>query len=321
MLLALRDFKSVAARDLAEHLRSDGACRNSPLRELLPGLSLIEAPNFLVRLSDRAATPLLRADVGSLKELVPRTPDELLEFSLLSEKAVIEILALMVGEWAAAYLGGEEKDQESPLQRTADASTVLASREQRRRLADAFEEIEAATGFEAFCRRKLDPDEGRSRSEIAADLGLKPGQLHHYERAIGKKLARQMQDEDSPLSTAVAALKAGVRALARPGDLDHALAAIDPLERAMPKEAPQRRALLLLLAKVRVTDDWVVDIEIEEIVAAIFRGHTASGPASLSLLDRHLGRLGVRADLRLPWMASQPGYRIVEGQLMPVGED
>lgn len=320
-LLKLRDSSSPHAKELAERLLSDEVWRNLPLGELLPGLPLINAPNFSIRLSVRAANPLLKADLATLRALATRAPADLLALPGIGKGTAEEVLATLASEWAAAYLVEDEPDQETSPRQLADASEALDPREHQRRLSDAFDEIEGAVGFEAFRRRKLDPSESPSQSEVAAALGLKPEQVPHYEKAIREKLARQMRDEDSRLSAAVAALKDAVGALARPADLERTFAAIDPLERAMPKDAPQRRALLLLLAGLRVTDDWVIDVEIEEIVDALFKGLTESGPASLDVIDRQLGRLGVRGDLRLPWIVTRSGYRVVEQKLVRAGDD
>ncbi len=320
-LLELRDSGSPQAKELAKRLLSDEGWRSSLLGELLPGLPLFDAPNFSIRLSVRAANPLLKADLATLRALATRAPVGLLALPGLGKRTVEEILATVVSEWAAAYLGEDEKDQEARPPLPADAPDALDTREQQRRLADAFDEIEGATGFEAFRLRKLDPGESPSQSEVAVAFGLKAEQVSHYERGISAKLARQMRDESSRLSLAVTALKDGVGVLARPPDLERAFAAIDPFERAMPKGAPQRRALLLLLAGLRLTDDWIIDVEIEEIVDALLRGLTESGPASLDVIDRQLSRLGVRQDLRLPWVVSRSGYRVVEQKLVRVGYD
>ncbi len=315
-LLELRDSRSRQAKELAERLLSDEAWRSLLLGELLPGLPLIDAPNFSIRLSVRAANPILKADLATPRALATRAPVGLLALPGIGRGTAEEVLATVVSEWAAAYLG--EDDQEASPQQSADASDALDPREQQRRLSDAFDEIEAATGFEAFRRRKLDPGKSPTQSEVAAALGLRPEQVPHYERAISEKLARQMRDEGSRLSIAVAALKDGIGVLARPADLDRTLAAIDPLERAMPRDAPHRRALLLSLACLRVTEDWVIDAEIEEIIDCLLKGATDSGPASLDVLDRQLDRLGMRKELRLPWLVSRSGYRIAEQRLMRV---
>lgn len=320
-LLELRDALGPQTKELAERLLSDEAWRGSLLGELLPGLPLIEAPNFSIRLSVRAANPILKADLATPRALATRAPVDLLALPGIGKGTAEEVLATVVSEWAAAYLGEDERNQGTSPRQLADASDALDPREHQRRLSDAFDEIEGAIGFEAFRRRKLDPGEGPSQSEVAAALGLKPEQVPHYERAIRMKLARQMRGEDSRLSSAVAALKDGVGVLARPHDLERTLAAIDPLERAMPKDAPQRRALLFFLAGLRVTDDWIIDVEIEEIVDGLLKGLTESGPASLGVIDRQLARLGVRQDLRLPWVVEHSGYRVVEQKLLRVGDD
>lgn len=318
-LRELRDSGGAAAKELAERLLDSEAWRNLPLGQLLPGLALIEAPNFSIRLSVRAANPLLRADLATLRALATWAPASLLGLPGIGKGLAEEVLAIVVSEWAAAYLGEDERDHQDRPQ-PADASDALHLRERQRRLADVFDEIEGTTGFEAFRRRKLDPGESPSQSEVAAALGLRPEQVPHYERAIREKLARLMRDESSQMSAAIAALKEGVGVLARPADLDRTLAVIDPFQRAMSKDAPQRRALFLLLAGLRVTDDWIVDTEIEEIVDALLRGLTESGPASLDVIDRQLDRLGVRQDLRLPWVVAHPDYRVAEQKLVRVGD-
>lgn len=321
LLVSLRDPASAATQSLAEHLRTDEACRSSPLRELLPGLSLVDAPNLTIRLSERAANPLLRVGAGSVRSLARRTPDELRQVPLIGAKVAREILAVTLSEWAAAYLREDEDDQRPASPRPVDASDPPSPHEYQRRLSEIFEEIEGATGFEAFRHRKLDLEASPTQSEVADALALKPEQVAHYEKAIGKKLARQMRDEDSPLFIAVTALKDGIGALARLPDLEGALVAVDPFERAMPKDAPQRRALLLLLAGLRVTNDWIVDVEIAEIVDALLKGLTEAGPASLDVIDRQLDRLGVRQDLRLPWVVAHSSYRVADQKLVRVDGD
>jgi hypothetical protein len=319
-LLELRNAGSPQAKVLAERLLSDEVWRGLPLGELLPGLPLVDAPNFSIRLSVRAANAILKADLATLRAMATRAPVDLLALPSLGQKTVEEILATVVSEWAAAYLGEDEKSQGGHSQQPADDAPYVFDPQAQQRLADALDEIEGATGFEAFRRRNLEPGERPSQSEVAAALGLKPEQVPHYERTLREKLERLMRDEDSQLSGAVAALKNGVGVFARPSDLERTLAAIDPLERAMPEDAPQRRSLLLLLAGLRVTDDWIIDAEIEEIVDALLKGLTESGPVSLDVLDHQLGRLGVRQDLRLPWVVARSGYRVAEQKLARTGD-
>lgn len=319
-LLELQDSGSPQAHVLAERLLNDETWRSSQLGKLLPGLSLIDAPNFLIRLSERAVNPILRADLATLRALAMKTPAELLALRGIGKGFAREVLTIAMSEWAAAYLGEAGKEQGRP-RPPADDAAPFDPREHQRRLSDAFDEIEKAVGFEAFRCRKLDPGEVPSQSEVAAALGLKPEQVPHYERAISNKLAQRMRDEGSPLSVAVATLKDGIGALGRPHDLERTLAEVDPLERAMPKGAPQRRSLLLLLANLRETHDWIIDVEIEEIVLGLFKGLTEAVPADLDVVDRLLARLGIKKDLRIPWVVAQPGYRITEQKLMRIDGD
>lgn len=315
-LVELRDSGSPEVQKLAEHLLSDEEWCSSRLGQLLPGLSLIEAPNFLIRLNERAVNPILKAELGTLRALATKTPMEILDLPGIGKGLAEEILAITVSEWTTAYLGDEDRGSRASASQSADASEAPDPRERQRRLSDTFEKIEALAGFDAFRCRKLDPGKTPSQSEAAAALGLKPEQVARYEKVIAQKLAQRMQDEDTRLAEAVSVLKDAIGVLARPQDLESALETVDPLKRAMPKDAPQRRALLLLLAGLRESDGWVVDVDIEEIVDALLKGLTESGPADLDVLDRQLDRLGMRADLRLPWTASRPGYRMIRGQLV-----
>jgi hypothetical protein len=183
-LLEIRDSGSPQAKELAERLVSDEAWCSSPLGELLPGLALIDAPNFSIRLSVRAANPVLKADLATLRALATRAPVDLLALPGFGKRTVEEVLATAVSEWAAAYLGEDEKGEKTRPQQSADDPNTFDPREHQRRLSDALDEIEGTTGFEAFRRRKLDPGESPSQSEVAAALGLKPEQVPHYERAI-----------------------------------------------------------------------------------------------------------------------------------------
>ena len=81
---------------------------------------------------------------------------------------------------------------------------------------------------------------------------------------------------------------------------------------------PHRRALLFQLAGFRVSAEWVVDVEIDDIVNALLRGLTESGSADLDVLDRQLARLRVPEDLRLAWIVEQSGYHVVDGELVRI---
>ena len=310
-LLALRDPANVLARDLAARLHTNAEWSSAPLRDLLPGLSLIAAPNFLIRLSLRAANPLLRVDVGSLKALAPRTPDDILLVPRIGTGTGEEILAVVLSEWAMAYLD-EGPARVEPRSSGEDAPKVKS---EPRELAKALAGIEGVVAFEAYRRRQLDPGVSPTQSEVAADLGIPPERVAHYEKTIRGMLEKQMRKKQSALSSAAAYLQERLGPLARPQELDGALVELDPADRALPDDMPHRRTLLLSLAGLRSSAQWVVDVEIEGIVDALLRGLTESGPVDLDVIDRQLARLGVRKELRLPWIVIQSGFQVANGRL------
>jgi hypothetical protein len=125
-LLELRNPDSPQAKEVAKHLLSDEVWRTSLLGKLLPGLPLIDAPNFSIQLSVRAANAILKADLATLRALATRAPVDLLALPSLGKKTVEEVLAAVVSEWAAAYLGEDEKNQAGMAMRTQPISLILA---------------------------------------------------------------------------------------------------------------------------------------------------------------------------------------------------
>jgi hypothetical protein len=315
LLAALRDPGDADSRWFAEMLHTASEFKYLSLRQLLPGLGLVESPIFSVRLSVRAANSLGRINASTLSALAGVTPASILALPDVGAKAGEEILAAVVSEWAASYL--DQGKQGQPEAHRGDGATVLRQDAggHWRDLPAAFARIERVVAFEAFRRRQLASD-SPTQAETARELGLEPVQVANYERKLRQLLAKQMDDEQSPLSVAASDLRSHLGVLARPRDLADVLAALDPLEMALSENMPHRRALLLRVASFRLSAEWVVDVEIEGIIEALLRGLTESGPAELDALDRQLARLGVREELRLSWIVGQPGFQVVEGDLV-----
>jgi Bacterial RNA polymerase, alpha chain C terminal domain len=104
LLMTLRDRDHRNTEWLAIRLHTDKDLQRWPLRELLPGLDLIDAPTFSDRLSVRAANCVLRAEVGTLGALAQMTPASILGLPNLGPKTGEEILAALISEWTSAYL-------------------------------------------------------------------------------------------------------------------------------------------------------------------------------------------------------------------------
>ena len=104
----LLNTDDASAQQLVKRLHEDGALRYLPLRQLLPGVGLVESPAFSIKLSVRAANCLGRADFGRLSALAGLAPVDILELPEVGVKVAEEILAVVLSEWAAAYLASVE---------------------------------------------------------------------------------------------------------------------------------------------------------------------------------------------------------------------
>ncbi len=321
LLAVLCDPDGADSRWLAEMFYTDSEFRYLSLRQLLPGLGLVESLTFSVRLSVRAANSLGRVNAETLSALAGLTPADILARPDVGPKTGEEILAAAISEWATSYL---DQGQQEQAERHAGGEDALSGENVRRSwrdLASAFARIEQAVGFEAFRHRQLDPGSHPTQAAVAAELGISPERVAHYEKAIRVVLAKQVRDRQSPFSIAVDYLKSRLGPLAQPQDLNEALATIDPAEKVMPESMPQRRALLLRLAGLRLSSEWVVDVEMESIIEALLRGLTENGPVELEVLGGHLTRLGFRETLRLPWIAGQPGFQMLDNKLTRIAEE
>jgi Bacterial RNA polymerase, alpha chain C terminal domain len=316
-LLELADPSDAAAKRLGEILRTKDEWAVLPLRELLPGLSLVDDPHFSARLSVRAANAILRARVGSLRDLAAMTPKAIFELPQIGGKVADEILAVVVGLWAMAY-ADSGKDRPRLSTRMAAAQPIQAP-VRLDDLTDALVRIEESAGFEAFRRRQLNPGAQPTQAKVALELEIPPERVAHYERVIREKLAKQVRNEQSPVPIAIAQLRSELGVLARRPDLEQALATIDPTRIAVPDDKPHRVELILQLAGYRISAEWVVDIEVEDIINTLVKGATERGAADLKILDRQLARLGVREELRLPWLVSQPGFLVADQRLVRTG--
>jgi hypothetical protein len=256
--------------------------------------------------------------VGSLKAVAAITPEMIFQVPRIGTETGEEVLAVALSEWAMAYLDEDGPTRVEPRSSREDAPKVMP---EPRDLAKDLAGIERAVAFEAYRRRQLDPNASPTQSEVAADLDISPERVAHYERTIRGMLERQMRKKQSALLSAAAYLQEHLGVLARPQELDSALVELDPADMVLSEDMPHRRMLLLGLAGLRSSAQWVVDVEIEGIIEALLRGLTESGPADLDALDRQLTRLGVREELRLPWIVTQPGYQVVDGDLVRIDSD
>lgn len=308
-LRALLDTTKPAARRFCEAL-GDPDRHQRPLRELLPGLDLIEAAEFSNGLNVRATNALAQAHLIDLSDLAGVTPAQLAGLPRIGVGTVESILTAVTRDWAAAY---RRRGSEGPevVTRASEEPPEPAGLD---RLEGAFEKLESMASFEPFKQRRLEEPPARART-LAAQLQVSTQLIYAREGALERALASRMRDEEWPIRIAVEQLRARLGSVARPRELDDALAAIDVDSRALPGHLPHRVALLLRLAEYRVTDDWVLDRDIDELTGAVLAAALRADFADVDAVARHLSRLGVREELQLPWLASRHGFQIIDGRL------
>lgn len=306
-LRALLNPTDPTAQRFAATLRQPDR-RRRPLRELLPGLDLIETPTSSSGLSLRAANALGRADLGGQSDLAGVTPAQIEELPGIGVGTVEAILAAVTRDWAAAFLrrGGGSTEEGHRVR-----SEEPPKRGGPQDLAAAFEKLEGQAAFETFRQRRLEHPPAHVRT-LATELQVSPQLIYAREATIERALASGMRDKEWPIRIAVEKLRDHLGSVAHPQELGDAWAAIDADSRALPSDQPHRTALLLRLGEYRVTDHWILDRDIEELTRIVLA--TALGK-DVDAVARHLSRLGVREELQLPWLASRHGFRIIDGRL------
>jgi hypothetical protein len=168
--------------------------------------------------------------------------------------------------------------------------------------------------FETFRQRRL-VDPPAHVKTLAAQLQVSTQLIYAREGVIKRALASGMREEGWPIRVAVEELRDRLGSVARPHELDDALAAIDVDSRVLPSHLPHRSALLLRLGEYRVTGDWILDREIEDLTSAVLAAALSKHSADVNAVARHLSRLGVREEMQLPWLASRRGFQVIDGRL------
>jgi hypothetical protein len=310
-LQTLLDPADSALQRFSERLCHDH-WREQPLRELLPGLDLVDASAFSDHLDVRAANALGRVDLRGLSEVAGMTPAQIADLPRIGTRTTQLILTATIREWAAAYL--EMKDG------TASADRPIGGERPSKRLglgglATAFERLEGMAAFDTFRQRRLD-DHPPSVRTLAARLSVSTQLIYEREARIERVLASGMRDDDWPIRIAVEEMRTWLGSVARPQDLDDAQAAIGIDSRALPSHLPHRLSLLLRLGGYRVTREWILDRDIEALTGAVLAVALSNYSGDLDAVGRRLSLLGVREELQLPWLASRHGFKIVDGRLV-----
>lgn len=189
------------------------------------------------------------------------------------------------------------------------------------KLATLFERLEATASFRVLQRRHL-PVDARppSRKTLGNELGVTSERVRQLELQGRRLVTRELTDKHSPLRIAVWRLRAHLGPVARASELDGAIDSTCPGDTAF-KPGHPRRQLLAQFAGYNRTRQWLLDPHIEDLTRALLFVLTEDGPESVDNLCERVAQLGVRRTIRLPWIATQEGFRIVNGTMTRIPPD
>lgn len=309
---------SAAVRRFGAALRTDPRWRDLPLRELFPGVDLIDPTPFWERLSVRACNLLRRSGFTTWQDVCDVSAGVIEGIYGAGPEVVEDSLRAAASEWAAAYLACWESAKGSGQNGGGPESGLRSADEEPIALEAAFVELEEMASFKTYEQRRLRPGPPPTYRAMAAERGRSGSLMQSQEKDMERRLRQQLEDPDWPIAQAVGQLKKQLVSLAHPAELERALAALHRETGALHREMPQRRALLLDLAQYRVTEEWILGPDVEKLTIAVINAFAGGESVEVEAVAPHLSTFGIREHLQLPWLAGQHGYRILDGRLVPV---
>jgi len=303
---------------LCQAIRSSDLRREAAFRDLLHGLELVEPLSFWNLLDARAVNLLRRSELASWTALCRATVCTIEDLRGAGPRVVDSTIAGLAKEWADAHLRrwgvAAAVRRPAPPHRLgpADPPFWFAG------LSLAFERLEALTGFDVFATRLLPKGRPPTYRELAEPAGLSGQAVSAKRSRIRRHLQRQMRDQDWPITAAVRYIEETIGSLATPPEVESLFGALHRESGTFGRDVPHRRNLLLWLGGYKMTEEWVLSRDLDVITAVLLQAIVGEGSAVVDRTATYLTKLGVREHLHLLWLASQPGYRIVDGELFPV---
>jgi hypothetical protein len=300
-------------------IRTSDLRREVALHDLLHGLELVEPISFWDLLDSRAVNLLRRSEFASWTALCRANVCTIEDIHGAGPRVVDSTVAGMAKEWADAYLrrwgvpGAAGSPAPAHQLHPVGPASGLAE------LSLAFERLEAQPGFDVFALRLVPNGRPPTYRELAEPSGRSTQAVSAKRSRIRRHLQRQMRDPAWPIAAAVRYIEERIGSLARPSEINSLFASLQRESGALGRDKPGRRTLLLWLGGYLVTEEWVLSRDLDVITAALLDALVGSSSCKIDHVATYLAKLGVREHLCLLWLASQSGYRIVDGKLFPAG--
>jgi hypothetical protein len=301
--------------EFCRSIRSSDLQRVTPLRELLHGLELVEPTSFWDLLDSRAVNLFWRSGLDTWAALCRTSICTIEGLRGAGPRVVEATISGMARDWADAYLrrwGISGATASPPRVQTLPAEHLAPLTDLR----GAFERLEAQPGFQVF-QVRFAATKAPTLRELAASSGRSAQAVATGGSRVHRGLLRQMRNPDSPITSAVRYVEARAGSLATPPEMDSVFTDLHRESGSLPRTKAHRRGLLLWLGDYLVTEGWVLSRDLEIITKALLDALVADSSADVDRVADCLGKLGVREHLQLPWLATQRGYRILDGKLVP----
>jgi Bacterial RNA polymerase, alpha chain C terminal domain len=200
----LREPDGSSARQLAKRLSTNEGLRHSLLRDLLPGLDLIESSAILDRLGTRATNCLTGCDIRTSTALAQMTPAAIHALPAAGTKTVEEILLVVSGEWASAYQRRDEDAKANAVQTSNPESWKEGASNQQPSLSADPDPLMGLLG------RTPDGSDRRLLQEVVDDP----------EREAARRLAEKIHTDSSWSDSSLQELMPGLGLVEAPGFFD-----------------------------------------------------------------------------------------------------
>ncbi len=187
-------------------------------------------------------------------------------------------------------------------------------------LAQAFADLEANVGprsWEVFVQRQLAAETRPTLESLGQQLGVTRERIRQLESQAQRTVSQMTADpKQSVLRRAAERLHNQLGEVARASDLQSALTVIDPSGHALEGHPERTRLLLSLAGPYTHAVEWILKVNIAQLVRVKLREATSQHPLNLEDAVGILESLGVRRAVCSDWLEELPGFRTLAGWLV-----